>query len=45
MEILMDQLRETLLESSRTAQLERKMTEEEAIQATLRNVPLKIYVG
>lgn len=45
MELLLDQLRETLEESSRAKQLERKMQEEEAIQATLRNVPLKIYVG
>lgn len=44
-EFLVAQLRETLEESSRRAQLERRQIEEEAIQSTLRSVPLKIYVG
>ncbi len=44
-EFLIEQIRTTLEESSRSAQLERRQIEEEAIQQTLRGVPLKIYVG
>jgi hypothetical protein len=44
-EFLVEQLRKTLEESSRSAQLERRQIEEESIQATLRGVPLKIYIG
>lgn len=43
-EFLIEQIRTTLEESSRAAQLERRQIEEEAIQQTLRGVPLKIYI-
>ena len=44
-EALITELRETLEESSRTRLLEKKQQEEEYVQATLKNVPLKIYIG
>ncbi len=42
---LLEQLRLTLDETSRTKQLERKATEDEVLRKMLINVPLTIYVG
>jgi len=44
-ELLITQLRESLEESSRSRQWEKKQIEEEAITNTLKNVPLSIYIA
>ena len=41
---LIDQLRATLEETSRTTQLAKKAQEAESIQSTLRNIPMPIYI-
>jgi hypothetical protein len=42
---LITELREILDQTSRQAQLERKMAESDAMQGTFNKIPLKIYVG
>ena len=42
---LLTQLREMLTATGRTAQLEAQAKEAEDVQATLKNVPMKIYIG
>ena len=44
-ENLLTQLREMLTATGRTAQLEAQAKEAEDVQATLKNVPMKIYIG
>jgi hypothetical protein len=41
---LLEQLRGTLEDSSRTKQLEKKSMDEDYVQKTLNNVPLPIYI-
>ena len=42
---LLTQLRDMLTSTGRTAQLEAQAKEAEDVQATLKNVPMKIYIG
>lgn len=44
-ENLLTQLRDMLTATGRTAQLEAQAKEAEDVQATLKNVPMKIYIG